>query len=527
MCRDAAVARPTPRQGRRPSLPGLRGTSKVYHRTNHMIRTPWKVAAVAAVLTAVAGAVLYAAGLRIVLDGGGGMSVRFVESAESRADEIARHREEQRAALDPTAPPALAVEAAPAPQETGATVTPAAVGVPADDTTAAAPLPPSYWTDFRGPERDGHYREQPVRLDWPAGGLRPIWKQPAGGGYASFVIARGRAFTIEQRGAQEVAAAYDVLTGRELWTNRWTAAFRESMGGDGPRATPTWDEGRLYVLGGQGELRVLDEDTGNMIWRTNILQDAGADNLPWGMAASPLIVDDTVVVLPGGQNGRSIVAYDKRTGTSAWSALDDRQSYSSPMLVTLGGVRQILVFSATRLMGVTPERGELLWEFPWKTSYDVNASQPIVLGENRVFVSTGYGTGAAVIELTRSGSRFTVREVWRNIRMKNQFTSSLLHEGYIYGLDESILACVNAETGELMWKGGRYGYGQVMLTGGHLIVLTEDGNLVLVRATPDRHEEIVRFPALDGKTWNHPAMAYGYLLVRNLKEMAAYDLRRP
>jgi outer membrane protein assembly factor BamB len=489
-----------------------------------MLRTILKILAITLVLALVVGGVLFAMGLRLVLDGGGGMSLRFVESADRRADVIAQHREAQRAESDPTAPPAL-VAAAPV-----ADAPDAAAPVPATEATDAAPAAPaipSYWTSFRGPQRDGHYREQPVNLQWPATGLRPVWKQPVGGGYASFVIARGRAFTIEQRGAQEVAAAYDVLTGRELWTNRWTAVFREMMGGDGPRATPTWDDGRLYVLGGEGELRAIDDETGNTLWRTNILQDAGAQNLQWGMSAAPLIVDDTVVVLPGGPNGQSIVAYDKRTGTGAWAAQDDRQSYSSPMLVTLGGVRQILVFSATRLMGVTPDAGELLWEYPWKTMYDVNASQPVVLGDNRVFISTGYGTGAAVVELTPAANgRFSVREVWRNIRMKNQFTSSVLHEGHLYGLDESILACIDAGTGEPKWKGGRYGYGQVMLVDGHLIVLTEDGSVVLVRATPESHQEVVRFPVLEGKTWNHPAMGYGYLLIRNLNEMAAFDLRR-
>ena len=279
--------------------------------------------------------------------------------------------------------------------------------------------------------------------------------------------------------------------------------------------------------GPNGELRCLEEASGTLVWRTNILADAGATNLQWGMAASPLVVDNTVVVLPGGANGQSVVAYDRRTGKRAWSALGDKQAYSSPMLVTLAGVRQMLVFAASRLMGLSPDRGEVLWEYPWKTQYDVNASQPLVIGDNRVFISTGYGTGAAVVELSAAGDRLSVREVWRNIRMKNQFTSSVLHDGFIYGLDESILACLDAATGELKWKGGRYGYGQVMLASGHLIVLTEDGDLALVRATPERHEEIARFPVLQGKTWNHPAMADGYLLVRNINEMAAFDLRLP
>jgi outer membrane protein assembly factor BamB len=159
------------------------------------------------------------------------------------------------------------------------------------------------------------YREQPIVTQWPASGLKPIWKQPAGSGYASFVIARGRAFTIEQRGHEEVVAAYDVATGRELWTNTWAAEFRESLGGDGPRATPTWFDGRVYALGALGELRALDEATGKVLWRTNILSDAGAENLTWGMAAAPLVVGDGIVVLPGGAS-QSVVSYHRETGRS-------------------------------------------------------------------------------------------------------------------------------------------------------------------------------------------------------------------
>lgn len=474
------------------------------------------------------GVVLFFFGLRVVLDGGGSPHLRFVKSADAQAEEIARHREAQRAQPAP-APPAAPEP--PPPSDAGASAanvekpTLPVVAIPPVAASVAAE-PAAYWTDFRGPRRDGHYGEQPILTDWPSGGLKPIWKQPAGGGYASFVIARGRAFTIEQRGPQEVIAAYDVTTGRELWTNAWTGEFREMMGGNGPRATPTWFDGRIYALGALGEFRSIDAATGRTGWRTNILEDAGAKNLQWGMSASPLIVDNTVVVLPGGPNGNSVVAYDRATGKKAWSAHGDQQAYSSPMLVTLAGVRQILVFSASRVMGVTTDSGRLLWEYPWKTQFDINASQPLVVGDNRLFISSGYGTGAAVIELTAAGDRLTPREVWRNIRMKNQFSSSVLHEGQVYGLDEAILACVDVATGDLKWKGGRYGYGQVLLASGHLIVLTEDGQLVLVQATPERHVEKARFPALEGKTWNHPAMSEGYLLVRNLAEMAAFDLRR-
>jgi outer membrane protein assembly factor BamB len=360
--------------------------------------------------------------------------------------------------------------------------------------------------------------------------LKPLWKQPVGGGYASFVTARlgtvDVAFTIEQRANLEVVAAYDVATGRERWTSKWPAEFKEFMGGDGPRATPTYFDGYLYALGAEGEFRALDANTGRTIWRTNILTDADASNLQWGMSAAPLIIGDNVVVLPGGSGENSVVAYNHRTGKKAWSALDDRQAYVSPMLVMIDGVRQLLVVSASRMMGLVPDNGTVLWEYPWVTMNGINVGQPIIIGKNRVFVSSAYDMGAAVIEVTMTGAKGSVREVWRNNRMKNQFSSSVLYEGYIYGLDESILACLDAETGALKWKGGRYGYGQIAFASGHIIVLTEEGELALVRATPEKHVELARFPVLDGKTWNHPAFSEGRLLVRNLKEMAAFDLRR-
>lgn len=432
--------------------------------------------------------------------------ISLQRSLARQAAEIEAHRAAQRAA-----PPPVAVAAAPAPAATAAVT----------ESSAPAPLPPPYWTGFRGPERDGHYRQRPILARWPSDGLRPLWKQPVGGGYASFVAANGRAFTIEQRGLQEVVAAYDVLTGRELWTHPWDRIFRSAKAG--PRATPTWHDGVVYALGATGELRALADADGRQIWRTDILDDANAGNLDWGVAASPLVVDDTIVVLPGGGNGKSVAAYDRRTGKRRWSALDDDASFSSPALATIGGVRQIVVLTASRIVGITPDRGDLLWEFPWP--YVQNSPQPLILGD-RVFVSTSSGGGAVMIQLARDGDRFTARELWRTNRMKNNFSSSVYHDGFIYGLDEFILACIDAATGELKWKGGRYGYGQLVLASGHLIVTTEQGEIAVVRATPESHQEAVRFAAIEGQTYNHPALVDGILLIRNTNEMAAFDVRQ-
>ena len=479
------------------------------------------VAALAIGAIAVAG--LFMAGYRVALAGSG--IPWFVSKPPDYAVlEADRARQRERDAAPTVAP-------TPAPQTPAAVTTtgdvpPPRANAPAASAAVANSAPRrDYWPDFRGPHRDGRYDAAPIRTDWPGGGLPQLWKQPVGLGYASFVVADGRAFTIEQRRQQEVVAAYDVDTGRELWTHGWDAAFVESLGGDGPRATPTYHDGRLYALGALGELECLEARSGAVVWRRNILTDNAAPNVTWGMSAAPLVVDGKVIVLPGGPAGKSVVAYSAATGEPVWASLDDPQAYTSPMLVTLGGVRQILVVSAQRAAGLDVDQGRLLWEYPWVTQMAISVAQPLLLGHDRVFLSAAYGHGAAVFEVSRTEAGLTTRTVWENTRMKNKFTSSVLHQGYIYGLDEAILACLDAATGELKWKGGRYGYGQVLLAGERLIVLTEDGDVALVKATPERFEQLARFAAISGKTWNHPVIADGRLLVRNLREMAAFDIR--
>jgi outer membrane protein assembly factor BamB len=402
------------------------------------------------------------------------------------------------------------------------------VQTPPEQATNAAAAPPSrgstYWTDFRGPGRLGHYNQAPILTTWPADGLKRLWKQPSGGGYASFTVAHGVAFTIEQRRGNEVVAAYDLRTGRERWTNAWPALFSEPLGGDGPRSTPVWDGGRLYALGATGELRCVDAASGKTVWRKNIIEENGAKNIQWGMAASPLVLDTVVVVQPGGTDGRSIVAYDKLTGARAWSSQDDKASYASPVLATLAGTPQLLTITATRAIGLSPADGKLLWEFPWRTSNDINAVEPIAVAPNRVFFSSGYGHGAALIELAANGDVMQANPLWSNKKMKAKFNGPVVYDGHVYGLDEGILACVDVATGEQKWKGGRYGYGQLLLASGHIVILTEDGDVVLVRATPEKLDEQARFTAISGKTWNYPAISDGVLLVRNEQEMAAFEI---
>lgn len=383
----------------------------------------------------------------------------------------------------------------------------------------------AYWTGFRGPNRDGHYQESPILTNWPSGRLRELWRQPCGGGYASFAIAEGLAFTIEQRREREVAVAYELDTGREVWTHGWVASFAEPMAGEGPRATPTYNEGRLYALGAHGELRCLEAATGKQLWAHNILTETGAGVPMYGVSASPLIVDEKLIVVTGAEDRGEVVCYDKRDGKKIWSALKESTGYASPVLVTLAGERQLIICLATNTVGVRLDDGAVRWRFPWRVEHNqLPIAQPVRLGTNRFLLSGGYFTGCTAFEINKTGDAFVTNELWRSKHLKNKFTSSVFWNGFVYGLDEDILTCLAAETGERKWKDGRYGYGQIILASGHLVVLCGDGDLALVKATPERHVELARFPAIHGKTWNHPAIGGGRLLVRNGAEMACFDI---
>jgi outer membrane protein assembly factor BamB len=386
--------------------------------------------------------------------------------------------------------------------------------------------PAPYWTDFRGPRRDGCYDERPIQTDWNNGDPRLLWRQPIGGGYASFVVAGGLAFTIEQRREREAVTAYQLETGREVWAFHYPALFSEWMGGDGPRATPTYCDGLVYSLGATGELCCLRATTGEVVWRTDVLKDTKAMNLHYGMAASPLVRGDQLIVLSGeAAPGNAVIAYDRRTGRRLWATLWDKQAYASPLAATLAGQPQVLIVTASRALGLATDGSKVLWDFPWKVEYDNAICLPLIVATNRFFLSAGYGAGCALVEVNPNGTGFQAREVWRNRNMKNKFNASVFHDGFIYGLDEGVLTCLDARTGARKWRGGRYGYGQLLLASGHLIVLGGEGELALVKATAESFQEVGRVQALEGKTWNVPALAAGRLLVRNASQMACFDLR--
>jgi outer membrane protein assembly factor BamB len=384
----------------------------------------------------------------------------------------------------------------------------------------------SDFPEYRGRHRDGVAHGPAFSRDWKARPPRRLWRQPVGGGYAAFAVAGRLAVTIEQRRDREAVVCYDTATGKELWVHDYPAHFSESLGGDGPRATPTIADGSVFSLGATGRLVCLDLASGKLQWQVNILEDN--DNLPWGMSGSPLVYDQVVVVNPGTQRktaaGRAVVAYERATGKQVWSTGNTKAGYSSPMLATLAGRRQILLLDGEVLAGYDSQSGHELWHFPWQTFQDINVAQPVVLDGDRVFISSGYGKGCALVRVSESAGNWKVEPLWRNQSMHCKFTSPVAYKGFLYGLDEGILTCVDQETGKRTWRDGHYGHGQLLRADDLLVIQSETGKLVLVEATPEGHHELASIPALEGRTWNNPALADGKVYLRNSEEMACYDL---
>ncbi len=383
------------------------------------------------------------------------------------------------------------------------------------------------WPGFMGPGRDGVVElSQQRMLPWPAEGLQELWRREVGGGYASVAAAYGRLYTIEQRGEYEVASCYELATGRELWHYGYRARFSEWQGGPGPRATPAVAQGRLYTLGALGHLHCFDARSGKLIWRTNILEDAGAQVPQWGVACSPLVYGKMLITTPGGSSA-GISGYELTTGRLIWQACRRRTSYSSPVVLRFLGRQQLLYFNADSICSHDIESGEELWSYPWATAPEVNVAQPVLIRPSRILISAAYGMGTALLRIGRLESdpgKFLVKPVWRRRELGIKFASPIVYEGSVYGLDGSVLRCLGLAKGNVRWSGRRYGYGQIMRMGEWIVVLSERGELAQVRASPDRFEEVARFKALNGKTWNHPAVAGELLIVRNANEMACFRL---
>jgi hypothetical protein len=420
-----------------------------------------------------------------------------------------------KAASAPAATPPVRAATKPPPEKrlvAKAGSAPELLGTVAPDTVAE-------WPGFRGPHRDDTVAGVRIKTDWTASPPVAMWRRPVGPGWSSFSVSGGLFYTQEQRGPDEVVACYKLATGEPVWAHRDPTRFWESNGGPGPRGTPTLSDGHAYTFGATGVVNALNAADGAVLWSRNAASDTGTKTPHWGFASSPLVTGDLVIIATAGQ----LVAYDRATGARQWAGPAHGVSYSSPQLLTIDGVPQVMLLSEAGATGVELAGGTLLWEHPWP-GYPI--LQPNFTADGDILMSISESSGTRRIAVAHTTAGWTVAERWTSNGLKPYFNDFVVHNGHAYGFDGSILACIDLKDGKRIWKGGRYGNGQLLLLADQdlLLVSSEEGELALVKATADQFTELARFPAIEGKTWNHPPLAGDVLLVRNGEEMAAFRL---
>jgi outer membrane protein assembly factor BamB len=401
---------------------------------------------------------------------------------------------------------------------------------------------PDDFPEFLGPGRRCWVADPGLATDWARQQPRLLWQRPIGAGWSAFAAVNGYAVTLEQRGEEEWVTCYEITTGRPVWGHAIRARHENPLGGIGPRGTPTIHRGVVYALGATGVLRALEGTAGRPLWQVDLRQRYGlssADDeaeISWGRAASPLVVDEMVVVPGGGPTGKAknLVAFSLKSGEVVWESecrradgVPDQISYASPSLVTLAGRRQIVIVNESTVSGHDPSTGRLLWSHPWpgQSNAQANASQAVPIGDDRVLLSKGYSGGAELLQIIPAGETYTVRTLWKNPRvLQTKFTNVVVHQGHAFGLSEGILECVDLTNGQRRWKAGRYRHGQILGVGDLLLVLSEEGSLHLVPADPTGWKERGAMAVLEGKTWNNLCLVGKKLLVRNSQQAACVEL---
>ena len=398
--------------------------------------------------------------------------------------------------------------------------------------TKFAPLVPDPaldWAEFRGQNRDGVVTGAVGDLDWAKHPPKLLWKQKIGPGWGTFIAVGDRLFTQEQLGDNEAVVCYDAATGGEIWRHEEQVKFSEPISQAGPRATPTFTDGKVYAQGATGLLVCLNAEDGKEIWKTDIKAEAGGVLPQWGYASSPLVLHGKVIVYTGGPDGKGTSAFDAATGKLAWSAGKAAHGYGSAQRVTIAGVEQVLMLSDFGLESFDPLTGKVLWDFNWPRAGINRSLQPTVLGEGEFLISTGYLLlGTKRLKVTKQGETWVVGEVWFTRKVHPYFNDAVVFDGHYYGFSGKSFVCMSLMDGSVKWDAGtKYGSGQVLLVkdAGMLVVQAVDGRVFVVKATPEDHTEEAKLDALDGKTWNHPMMNRGRLYVRNGEEAAAFELK--
>jgi outer membrane protein assembly factor BamB len=490
-----------------------------------VVSRPWSVAVQR--MTMVAAIVIACVAWTTVRTGGftgafdNDLAWRWTPTAEDRVLALPDDTPQTPTVVAPSPAPVAATR--PIPTTATASNLTAAVPHPTGETTPAADGVKASidWPGFRGRDRDGIVRGVRIATDWAASPPKELWRRPIGPGWSSFSVHGDVFYTQEQRGDDEIVAAYRVSTGAPVWKHRDKARFWESNGGAGPRGTPTIGNGRVYTLGATGILNVLDASTGRVIWTRNAGTDSNTRIPDWGFSASPWLVDDLVIVAVAGK----LIAYDVLTGNPRWVGPDGGPGYSSPHLVVIHGVPQILLLDAKGATSVSPTDGRKLWGVA-VTSSGMAAPivQPAMTADGDVLISAGDISGLHRFAVANGEGGWSATNRWSTTGLKPYFNDFVVHKGFAYGFDGSLLACVDVADGKRRWKGGRYGNGQLVLLPDQDLLLVLSEELALVSAVSDKFTELGRVPAISGKTWNHPVLAGDVLLVRNGEEMAAFRM---
>ena len=454
--------------------------------------------------------------------------IRIMEKRSSAPRQMKEEKEEEKApAKSPGAPTPTASSDAKEPKDSDA---------PDSSTETAEGAEPSQgpWPQWRGPRQDGISTETGLLNPWPRRGLEEVWSCEIGIGYSSFAVVGKRLYTMDLKGIKEYVRCLDAETGKEIWAHGYQGANANSFSNssNGPRATPTVCGSWVYSIGAAGMLTILDAETGRSVTpASNLLSTVRAQNLPWGMAGSPIVYADMVYANPGGSRGSSIIAIANNTGSTIWRCLDDKAGYATPLLITVRGFdtgvegdRVLVFFTGQALVGVTSMRGDELFRYPWKTRFDCNIATPIYV-DGHLFISSGYDSGCALLKLTPSGEKLSVKEVYRSRDMNNHFSTCIYHDGYLYGFNNDFLTCIDFKTGKKQWTKRGYGKGSLTMADGNLIILSEKGKLSLARPDPEDYEEISSFQALKGRCWTVPVVANGRLYVRNEELLKCFSLR--